>query len=155
MAIPAAERKALLKVMQSPEWDDYSEDEAADALIEALNEVREIAKRFVVVANLQWPSCPDFHLYASGPFNTERQAQAIGERFAADPATHRGNGRWRVVPILPPAVGSARVAWNKVKPEPTTPCCSLHHGWLKDELDQWTWVNYDENVEHWREKGGW
>jgi hypothetical protein len=153
--IPAAERKAVLKVMQSSEWDDWTEEEAADQIIEALNEVRENAKRYVVVTNLQWPDCPDFHLFACGPFNTEKQAEAVGQRFAADPATHRGKGRWRVVPILPQRAGSARGAWDKVKPEPVKPCCSLHHGWLKDELDRWTWVRADENTEHWKAKGGW
>lgn len=155
MAIPAAERKALLKLIQSGELVDLSDDDTVDRLIEALNEVRENSKRYIVVANLQWPNCPDFHLYAAGPFNTVRQAEAVGERFASDPATHRGRGRWRVVPILAPQVGSARVAWNKVKPEPVTPCCSLHHGWLKDELDQWTWVQADETTEHWKGKAGW
>lgn len=152
---PPPEVKAVLKALQSTDWERMTEEEAAESIISALNEVRENSKRYVVMANLQWPDCPDFHLYAAGPFNTERQAQAVGERFANDPATHRGAGRWRIVPILAPQVGSARIAWSKVKPEPAQPCCSLHHGWLKDELDRWTWINMDENVEHWKEKGGW
>jgi hypothetical protein len=152
---PAAERKAVMAFLASPQWERMDEEEAAEAIISALNMIREGTQRYVVVANLQWPDCPDFHLFASGPFNTEKQAEAIGQRFSADPATQRGKGRWRVVPILPPRLDSAKSAWSKVKPEPVTPCCSLHHGWLKDELGQMTWVKYDENKEHWREKAGW
>lgn len=152
---PSAEVKAVISQLRSPDWELMDDDEAAERIISALNEVRETSKRYIVVANLQWPDCPDFHLFAAGPFNTERQAQAIGERFAVDPATHRGRGRWRVVPILPPRVDSPKSAWSKVKPEPAQPCCSLHHGWLKDELDRWTWIYGDENTQHWKGKSGW
>lgn len=152
---PSPEVKAIVAQLRSPDWELMDDDEAAESIISALNEIRETSKRYVVVANLQWPNCPDFHLFAAGPFNTERQAEAIGERFAADPATGRGRGRWRVVPILPPRIDSPKSAWLKVKPEPVKPCCSLHHGWLKDELGQWTWIRSTEETEHWKEKSGW
>jgi hypothetical protein len=131
------------------------DDEAAEAIIAKLNEVRENAKRFVVVANLQWPDCKDFHLFASGPFNTERQAEAVGMRFAADPATNRGKGRWRVVPILAPVTGAARLAWDQLRPPPQTPCCSLHHGRMRDEMGTWQWITAGPDTEHWTEKVGW
>jgi hypothetical protein len=152
--IPKAEINAVTGVFSDSEYEDLTETEAAEKIIKALDEVREKSKRFVVVANLKWPGHQNFHLYASGPFNTELQAQRLGETFAADPYTKRGNGRWRTVPILAPK-GASRTAWDLIRPDlHETPCCSLHHGWIKDDMDRWSWQKAPEGVEHWR-KGGW
>jgi hypothetical protein len=148
--IPRAEVKAVLSVFGSPEYEDLDETQAAEQIIAALNQVRENAKRFVVVANLKWPGDEMFHLWATGPFNTENQANAVGETFAVDPATRRGTGRWRAVPILSPAAKPARSAWDTIRPDPK-PCCSLHHGWIKNDLDRWEWVRSDQV----HEKSGW
>lgn len=155
MAIPAGERNAVIKVFNSEEFDDWNEAEAADAIIEALNQVRENSKRFVVVANLQWPGSDKFDLVSAGPFNTANQANAVGVTFAADPVTQKGRGRWRTVPILSPAAKPARTLWGAIREshEPDK-CCSLHHGWLKDEAERWIWVKYDPDKAHsW--KVGW
>lgn len=152
MAVPASEIKAVLKVFDSPEFEDWDEKTAAENIVTAVNEVREASKRFVVVANLKWPHQDNYHMWACGPFNTENQANAMGERFAADPYTRRGEGRWKTVPILPPASNSSRTAWDTIRP-PTVPCCSLHHGWVKDDLDRWTWHRPPEGAVHW--KAGW
>jgi hypothetical protein len=153
MVIPKSESKAVKAVFSDPEFDNWTEDEAADAIIEALNQVRENTKRFVVVANLKWDGDPNFYLWAAGPFNTENQANACGMTFAADPATLRGRGRWRTVPILSPTAKPARTAWDTVRPT-TEPCCSLHHGFIQEDTGRWTWMRPTEGVHHWR-KGGW
>jgi hypothetical protein len=155
MAIPKTEVNAILKIFQRAEEEAWDDVEEAEQIILALNEVREKSKKYVVVANLQWPDDKDFHLFAAGPFNTVNQAEAVGQRFAADPQTHKGKGRWRVVPILPPVGPSSKQAWDHVKPPERRPCCSLHHGWLKDEIGLWTWLKADPGTEHWKEKGGW
>ena len=155
MAVPAAERKAVIKIMESPEFEDYSMDEAANAIIEKLNEARESSKRFIVVANLKWDGDPNFYLWASGPFNTENQANAIGEKFSSDPATHRGHGRWRTVPILPPNAAGPRSAWESIRPKHDEACCSLHHGWIREDTGKWTWLRATDNTEHWKERVGW
>jgi hypothetical protein len=153
MPIPASERKAVLAVFSDPDYDMWLEEDAADRIIEAINAVRETAKRFVMVANLKYAGDADFHLWACGPFNTELQAQRMGERFASDPATGKGHARWRVVPILSPTAKAAAHAWESSSSK-THPCCSLHHGWLKDEIGNWTWLRPEGDVDHWR-KGGW
>jgi len=163
---PKAEIKAVVSVFDSEEFDMMDNEQAAEAIIAAINQEREKTKRFVVVASLKWPDHPDYHMWASGPFNTENQAAAVGQRFVNDPLTGRGNGRWKIVPILPPATNAARTAWDAVRP-PIEECCSGHHGWLKDELDQWSWHRAPEGAPHWRygpsgdridvvyDKGGW
>lgn len=153
--IPANERKAVLAVFNDPEYETWEEADAADRIIEALNEAREATKRFVVVANLKWPDHEMYHMYAAGPFNTKLQAEKCGEGFVNDPATGRGNGRWKAVPILSgTGKAASRTAWSEVAPNLKEPCCSLHHGMIKDDMDKWTWYKAEPNAQHWR-KGGW
>jgi len=152
LPIPASEIKAVINVLNDPELDDWTVKEAAERIIESINEVREQTKRFVVVANLKWPGHDMFHLWATGPFNTELQAERVGETFTHDPFTKGGNGRWRAVPILSPSMKPSLTAWDTIRP-PVEKCCSLHHGWIKDDTGQWTWFRAPEGAPHW--KNGW
>jgi hypothetical protein len=144
MAIPASERKAVMSVFNSPDYEELEEAEAADRIIEALNQVRENTKRFVVVASLKWPEDPSYHMWAAGPFNTENMATAVGQTFAADPATMRGKGRWKAVPILSPTAKPSRTAWDIIKPTPVD-----QFGWIKDDVGAWTWNNKLEGKVGW------
>jgi len=154
MAVPVKEINLVVKVLNDPEFDGWTEKDLATKIVEAINQERENTKRFVVVASLKWPHDDDHHMWAAGPFNTERQAEQVGEKFSHDPYTKRGEGRWKVVPILSPAVNPARTAWDTIRPAVSgEPCCSLHHGWIKDDLDRWTWLRPPGGADHWRE--GW
>jgi hypothetical protein len=149
LAIPASEVKAVVAVFNDPEFDELTERDVAERIIAALNQVRENTKRFVVVANLKWPDHEMFHMWAAGPFNTVNQANAVGETFATDPFTKRGNGRWKAVPILSPTSKPSRTAWDVIRPDPE-PCCSMHHGYIKDDTERWTWMKAPEGADHWK-----
>lgn len=149
MVVPASEIKAVVNVFNSQEFDGFTEREAAERIIESINDVRESTRRFVVVANLRWPGHEMFHMYATGPFNTEIQANRVGETFVQDPFTKRGNGRWKTVPILSPNDKPSRTAWELIRP-PAEPCCSFHHSWVKDDMQGWTWHRAPEGASHWK-----